>query len=69
MWFEWKKALVATPEVSNELKDAIEENSKVAREASREFHRVTRQSSDLLKISNEAIGYLNNIEKKRNENT
>jgi hypothetical protein len=69
MWFGWNKKAQVAPEVSNELRDAIEENSKVSREARREFHRVTRQSSDLLKISNEALGYLNNIEKKRNENS
>ena len=69
MWFGWNKKATEAPEISNELKDAIEENSKVSRKASREFRRVTRQSSDLLKISNEALGYLNNIEKKRNENS
>ena len=65
----WNKKALAAPEISNELRDAIEENSKVAKEANREFRRVKRQSSDLLKISNEALGYLNNIEKKRNENS
>jgi hypothetical protein len=68
MWFGWKKATDA-PEISNELRDAIEENSKVARKASQEFYRVKRQSSDLLKISNEALSHLNHIEKKRNENS
>jgi hypothetical protein len=69
MWFGWNKKALAAPEISNELRDAIEDNAKVAKKARHEFYRVTRQSSDLLKVSNEALGYLNNIEKKRNENS
>ena len=59
-WF-WK---VEKEEPMNELDVAIKENKKELRRKVRQSQKQRRESSDLLKLSEDALKYLEGLEKK-----